>query len=111
MTTEAQWQTLHRYVRDALAQHPPDLAADLAKYIDAGRWRVIATFDTDAQGEPIPASLYYRFDINLTDGWAPLARIHWSRMPDVGTDTILREVANVKAQQEMGISPDSWSVG
>jgi hypothetical protein len=47
---------------------------------DPGTRRIVAEFDADDDGRPVPASLAYRVDVLARDGWATLATVHWTRL-------------------------------
>lgn len=110
MATEAQWTVLADYCNRALDGQAPEVADRVRAQLLADEFRVIAVFDVDDDsGEPIPASLGYRVDVPAADGWAPLARVHWSRLPGIGDAEVRRELANYQAQRDMGITVDSWA--
>lgn len=108
MATEQQWATLGAYADEALSRHDPSTADYLRSRLMADECRVIGVFELGPDGEPVAESLSYRLDVRVADGWAPLVKVHWSRFEGLTTEDVATERASVKAQREMGITPDRW---
>lgn len=107
--TAGQWTVLARYADEALAGQPADVAEYLRRQLLADRFRVLSRFDLDDDGKPDPGSLTYQVDVRVGREWAPLCRVHWTRLPGLGDAEVRQELANMQAQQAMGISVDAWA--
>jgi hypothetical protein len=74
---------LRPYLHDALLQQkdkPTALA--IARKLDRGEWRAVTDFEVvgDDLDEVDLHSLHFRVEVLVSDGWATLARIHWSNL-------------------------------
>lgn len=107
--TEEQWTVLAQYANEALDGQPADIGEYLRGQLLADRFRVLSRFDLDDDGKPDPGSLAYQVDVRVRDQWVPLVRVHWTRLPGIGSAEVEQELANYRAQQEMGISVEAWA--
>ena len=102
------YQRLRPYLQDALLrQKDKRTALALARKLDRDQWRAIAQFDVvgDELDQVDLNSLTFRIDVEVSDGWATLARIPWSNL---GLEWADVEAAweEVKRQHREGIFPD-----
>ncbi|HEV8653696.1 MAG TPA: hypothetical protein VG276_30935 [Actinomycetes bacterium] len=96
---------LHRYVERALlAQNPRKRPAMARLVADPRTRRIVAVFDADDDGRPVPGSLAYRVDLLARDGWATLARIHWTLLGLEWAD-VTRELDSTLRQHAEGTYP------
>lgn len=102
MATQDQWDALRAYVDDAIEKLNAEVRPTVRALIEEGKYRIASMFDLGADGEMDAYSLSYRFDVLVADGWGSIAKVHWTRL-GMTMDDVLREVANLKAQQDMGI--------
>jgi hypothetical protein len=101
-------QRLRPYLQDALLrQKDKRTALALARKLDRDQWRAVAQFDVvgDELDQVDLNSLSFRIDVEVSDGWATLANIHWSNL---GLEWADVEAAwnEVVRQHREGIFPD-----
>jgi hypothetical protein len=99
---------LRPYLEDALRkQKDKRTALAIARKLDRDQWRAVAQFDVvvgDDLDQVDLNSLTFRIDVEVSDGWATLANIHWSNL---GLEWADVEAAweEVKRQHREGIFP------
>jgi hypothetical protein len=77
------YQRLRPYLEDALReQKDKRTALALARKLDRDQWRAVAQFDVvgDDLDQVDLDSLSFRIDVEVSDGWATLCTVHWTRL-------------------------------
>jgi hypothetical protein len=77
------FQRLRPYLEDALRRQKDDrVALALARKLDRNEYRVIAQFDVagDDQDRVDLDSLAFRVEVVVSDGWAELCTVAWTRL-------------------------------
>jgi hypothetical protein len=96
---------LRAYAQEALLAQDPRKQPAMARLLQNPKTRrIVAEFDADDDGQPVPDSLSYRLDLLARDGWATLCTIHWSRLGLEWAD-VLFEVKSTLRQHEEGTQP------
>jgi hypothetical protein len=101
------FQRLRPYLEDALLhQKDKRTALAIARKLDQGQWRAITDFEVvgDDLDEVDLASLQFRVEVPVSDGWATLARIHWSNLGLEWADVELAWEETLRQHRE-GIEP------
>jgi hypothetical protein len=96
---------LRAYAERALAAQEPRKQPAMARLVaNPNTRRIIAEFEADDDGRPIPDSLAYRLDLLAADGWATLCTIDW-RMLGLEWADVQFELRNILRQHEEGTYP------
>jgi hypothetical protein len=97
---------LRGFIDEALrAQQPPSLGLYAASRMLAGAWRLVALFDADGAGEPIPGSLHYQVEVLCHDGLhRPLCTVHWTLLGLEVVD-VQEQLESVLRQHAQGTYP------
>ena len=102
------FQRLRPYLEDALRQQKDTRTAlALAHKLDRDQWRAVAQFDVagDDLDQVDLNSLTFCIDVEVSDGWATLANIHWSNLGLEWADVEAAWEETVRQHQE-GTFPD-----
>jgi hypothetical protein len=106
MATPEQWQALREGIVEALhSQDSYEVAVAAATALDAGRYRVVSTFDLDENDRPDPLSCYCRVEVWHNGEWQGLYKAHWTAL-HLTLDDVFDMAEDVVAQHEMGVYPD-----
>lgn len=87
-----------------LSQKDRRTALGIARLLDAGKFDIIAWFDLDQAGQPIPDSLVYRVDLLAADGWTTLCTVDW-RLLGLEMVDVHHELRNTLRQHAEGTHP------
>jgi hypothetical protein len=97
---------LRLFIREALHQQKDlRIARAIARKLDDGDYRIIATFALDHHDRLDPGSMTAQVEVLALDGWAELCSIHWTQLGLEWAD-VMAEVESVHRQHAEGTYPD-----
>jgi len=97
------WALLEFYIRLALSGYRPEVAQLALQALDTDHYRLLSHARPGPDGEIDPDTLSLQVDLECEDGWAPIVRVHHSRL-GLSWPEVLAEVECLKWQN--GIVPD-----
>ena len=92
-------------LRELAEQSGHQVALATAALLDRGKWRLMTSVDADRNGEPLPETLWYRVEVEVSNGWVELVEARWSAL-GVSEESARDEARWTALQNGLGVPDD-----
>ena len=86
------------------------VALATADLLDRGKWRLMTDVNVDRDGEPLPDSLWYRVEVEVSTGWVELVEARASPL-GVSEESARDEAKWTALQNGLGVPDDLSGLG
>jgi len=73
-------EVIHWALRELGEQAGHQVALGVADLLDRGKWRLMTDVSVGRDGEPLPDSLWYRVEVEVSTGWVELVEARTSAL-------------------------------
>jgi len=98
-------EVIHWALRELGEQAGHHVALATADLLDRGKWRLMTNVSVGRDGDPLPDSLWYRVEIEVSNGWVELVEARWSAL-GVSEQSARDEAKWTALQNGLGVPDD-----